>query len=173
MAVPEPLVGYPGVDGFIPGSRATIMLDVVFVAMFAVVPILLWSIYLVVRRRNYVLHKRIQLTLGSVLLLAIAAFEIDMRFISGWRERAMPSPYYGMSDELGGVFAALWIHLFFAVPTALLWLVVIARAVRNFPSPPRPAEHSGFHVWWAKLAAVGMVMTAITGWIFYYLAFMA
>ena len=168
-----PLLAYPGVDGFVPGSRATIMLDVVFLTMFAVVPFLAWSIHLVVNRRNFVLHKRVQLSLGAVLLFAIAAFEIDMRFVSGWRERAMPSPYYGTSDEYGALFHALWVHLFFAVPTAVLWLLVITRAVRNFPSPPRPAEHSRFHVYWAKLAAAGMFMTAITGWIFYYLAFVA
>jgi uncharacterized membrane protein YozB (DUF420 family) len=168
-----PLAAYPGVNGFIPGSRATVMLDVVFVAMFAVVPVLAWSVYLVVVRRNYALHKRVQLILGVILLLAIVAFEIDIRFVSGWRERAMPSPYYGTSDEYGPLFTALWVHLFFAVPTAVLWLVVIARAVRNFPSPPRPAQHSRFHVYWAKLAAAGMFMTAITGWVFYYLAFVA
>jgi hypothetical protein len=167
------LAAYPGVDGFMPSSRATIMLDVVFLTMFAVVPILAWSIVLVVKHRNYALHKRIQLILGTVLLVAIVAFEIDMQFVSGWRERAMPSPYFGVSGQPGGLFTALWIHLFFAVPTAILWVVVITRAVRNFPSPPRPSQHSPFHVLWAKLAAIGMFGTAVTGWIFYYMAFIA
>jgi putative membrane protein len=105
--------------------------------------------------------------------LAIVAFEIDMQFVSGWRERAMPSRFYGSSGHPGQLFTALWIHLFFAVPTAVLWLVVITQAVRKFPSPPMPAEHSRFHLLWAKVAAIGMFATAVTGWIFYYLAFIA
>ena len=54
-------------DGFL-GTRASLMLDVVFLAMFVVVPALAWSVYLVKVRRNYGLHKRVQLLLGSVLL---------------------------------------------------------------------------------------------------------
>jgi len=157
---------YPGIDGFL-STRASLMLDVVFLAMFAVVPVLGISVYLVKYRRLYALHKRIQLMLAAVLLVAVAAFEIDMR-INGWRERAELSPYYG-----GWVDYSLWIHLFFAVTTAVLWIVVTFRALRNFPNPPTPAAHSEQHLRWAKLAAIDMGMTALTGWIFYWLAFVA
>jgi uncharacterized membrane protein YozB (DUF420 family) len=68
---------------------------------------------------------------------------------------------------------ALIIHLCFAIPTLLLWIYVIVQALRKFPSPPVPSEHSGTHAKWAWLAAGGMFLTAITGGTFYYLAFVA
>lgn len=168
-----PLAELPGLDGFLPGSRATIMLDVVFVAMFAVVPLMGWGIWLIRARRNYALHKRVQLTLGIVLLLAVAAFEIDMQFISDWRERAKPSPYFGASEGVNWVMRSLYIHLFFAIPTAFLWIFVIVQALRKIPNPPRPCAYSRPHMFWARLAAIEMVLTAVTGWIFYCLAFVA
>ena len=84
---------YPGIDGFL-GTRASLMLDVVFVSVIAVIPLLLWSISLVRYRQNYRLHKRIQVMLGLVLLVAVTLFEVDMRFLTDWRQRAQPSPYY-------------------------------------------------------------------------------
>ncbi len=60
-------------QGFL-GSRATFMLDVVFLAMFVVLPVLGFSIYLVRAKKNYLWHKRIQLALGAVLAVAVAAF---------------------------------------------------------------------------------------------------
>src|SRR5262245_50323542 len=82
---------YPGLSGFIPGSRGLLMLDVVFLAMFAVVPLLMASIYLVKAQRRYALHKRLQLTTAIVLLVAVVLFELDIR-INGWEARAEPSP---------------------------------------------------------------------------------
>jgi uncharacterized membrane protein YozB (DUF420 family) len=67
----------------------------------------------------------------------------------------------------------LAIHLFFAVTTTVLWLAVIVRALRKFPSPPAPCDHSASHMFWGRLAAIDMALTALTGWIFYYLAFVA
>ena len=57
---------YPGFDGFL-GTRASFMLDFVFLAMFAVIPIMGWSIYQVKFRRRYQLHKWVQVALGIVL----------------------------------------------------------------------------------------------------------
>ena len=147
------------------------MLDLVFLAMFAVLPVLGWSIAQVKYRRRYLLHKRVQLALGAVLLITVTAFEIDMR-VNGWRERAAASRFYSAS-EMNWVNAALAVHLCFAVTTALAWIVVIARALANFPSPPAPCPHSLWHLRWAKVAAIDMLLTAVTGWLFYWLAFVA
>ena len=157
-------------NGFLP-SRASIMLDVVFVAMIAVLPVLGWSIYLVRCRQQYGLHKRLQLTLGVVLAVAVTAFEVDMRWFTDWRERAAASNYYDAASDSGAVVTALWIHLFFAVTTAALWIYVITAALRRFPRPARPGQHSTTHRRLAWLAAIDMAMTAITGWTFYVLAF--
>jgi len=168
-----PAEPFPGIDGFL-GTRASIMLDVVFLAMFAVVPAMAVSIYLVKYRRNYQLHKTIQLALGIVLLIAVAAFEIDMQFITEWELRAEPSPYFSLNDKWGSVAGlALLVHLLFAVPTAVLWVITIVQALRNFPSPPYPNSYSPRHVLWGRAAAIEMLMTAVTGWVFYYLAFVA
>ncbi|MEX0587070.1 MAG: DUF420 domain-containing protein [Pirellulales bacterium] len=158
---------YPGIDGFL-NTRASVMLDVVFLAMFVVLPVLAWSIWLVKVRRNYALHKRVQLALGLVLLVAVTLFEVDMQFITQWELRAKPSPYFAT-----WVYPSLYVHLAFAIPTALLWVYVIVQALRRFPQPPAPGEHSRQHIRWAWIAAIEMTMTALTGWAFYWLAFVA
>jgi len=61
----------------------------------------------------------------------------------------------------------LW-NLVFWIATVIF---VIVQAVRKFPSPPTPNEYSRHHLFWAKLAAFEMLMTAVTGWVFYVLAF--
>lgn len=162
---------YEGIDGFL-GTRASFMLDVVFVAMFAVIPILAWSIWLVRYRQNYALHKRVQLVLVAVLGVTVGLFELDIR-INGWRHRAEESPYYAGPGGWGGVEISLAIHLLFAITTFVLWVFVVVRALRNFPHPPLPAVHSRSHRFWGWAAAIDMLLTALTGWIFYLLAFAA
>jgi hypothetical protein len=44
-------------------------------------------------------------------------------------------------------------------------------AWRRFPNPPHPSEHSRFHLFWARLAAVDLCLTAVTGTLFYWVAF--
>jgi putative membrane protein len=164
--IDQTAVVFPGINGFL-GTRATFMLDVLVLAMGLVVVVLAWSIYQVKYRRRYELHKWVQVSLGAVLLVAVIVFEVDVR-LNGWQERA--------AGELGGhasrlVMTSLAIHLVFAVSSSILWPVVILRALLNFPSPPAPGPHSQFHVPWARVAAIDMFITAITGWTFYYLAF--
>lgn len=164
---------YDGIDGFL-GTRASLMLDVVFLAMFLVVPALGWSVWLVRCRRNYLLHKRVQLALGIVLLAAVTAFEIDMRW-SGWKHRAVESTYNGTWTwgEWGAVQTSLAVHLLFAVSTAVLWVVTIVAALRKMPHPPAPCPHSRLHKLLGRLSAIDMILTSLTGWIFYWLAFVA
>lgn len=157
-------------DGFL-GTRASLMLDVVFLAMFAVLPLMGWAIWLA-KRGRYAAHKRLQLTLAATLLFAVTLFEADMR-LHGWRPRAVASPYYGAEGAWGWVDRVLAVHLVFAVTTTVLWLLVVVRALREFPAPPAPDAHSGWHRRWAKLAALDMTATSVTGWLFYYLAFVA
>lgn len=156
-------------DGFL-STRATFMLDFVFVAMFVVVPVLSFSVGLVKFRRRYTWHKRIQIGLAVILLVAVTAFEIDLNYITkNWRPLAEPSPYFAT----GWVDRWLWIHLAFAVPTPLLWLFVIVQALRKFPRPAAPAAYSRRHATWGWLATATMALTAVTGWIFYWVAFAA
>jgi uncharacterized membrane protein YozB (DUF420 family) len=157
---------FPGWDGFL-GTRASFMIDAVCVGMVVVMLLLTWSIRQVRVHRNFELHKRIQLSLAGLLAVVLTAFELDIRF-NGWQDRA--------AGQLGGepvqvVFNALWIHLFFALTTVVLWIAVLVLALRRFPNPPLPNEHSHLHRRLGWLAAIDMLLTTITGWVFYMLAF--
>lgn len=143
------------------------MMDVVLAAMFVVVPVLLWSIYQVRYKRLYGVHKVTQIVLSVLLFATVIAFEVEVRFF-GWQERAAGA--LGESPT-GKVWPVLWIHLCFAVSTFFLWLVVLAAALRRFPVPPAPGEHSRFHLFWARLAAIDLCLTAVTGTVFYWVAF--
>jgi uncharacterized membrane protein YozB (DUF420 family) len=157
---------FTGFDGFL-GSRAPLVLDLLFLAMFVVVLVLAWSIYQVKYRQRYSLHKRVQVVLGIILLAAVAVFEIDIQ-LHGWQDRAAGN----VDGELSrAVWTALYVHLSFAVSSVILWPVVIVRALRNYPDPPLPGPHSLWHKRWGWIAAADMVLTAVTGWIFYWLAF--
>jgi hypothetical protein len=160
-----------GRDGFW-GTRASLMMDIVFTAMMIVVPVMAWSIWSVRRSQKYSQHKWVQLILAITLLVAVVLFELEMRLV-GWRDRAIDSPFWTDGGWNDAVDYSLAIHLLFAIPTPLLWGVVIGRALKGFPSPPRPNAHSGAHRFWAWLGAVGMVLTSVTGWAFYYFAFAA
>lgn len=158
---------FSGVDGFL-GTRASIMLDIVVLAMVLVLPVMGWSVWLVRSRRRYLLHKRVQLILAGVLLVAVLAFEVDMRFVSGWKDRAEPSRYWP-----AGVWTSLIIHILFSASTAFVWIYVVVSALRNMPQPPGPSAYSPWHKAWAWIAAVDMTLTTVTGWIFYWVAFVA
>lgn len=153
--------------GFLPYSRASFMLDFVAIAMFLILPILSYSLYLVKVRKDYRTHKKLQIFLGLLLLVAVVLFEVDIR-IYGWRHLAEPSPYYSTS-----LFPVLYIHLFFACSTSVLWIVTILLALRKFPRPPVPSHHSDWHKRLAWPAAITMYITAITGWTFYWMAFVS
>ncbi len=152
--------------------RGSLMLDVVFLAMLLVVPVLLWSIWQVRGRQRYSLHRQLQLLLAMVLMGTVLAFEIDMRFFTDWESEAVGSPYYS-TESWNGVWTALTVHLCFAVPTLVVWVLVVVQALRGFEKPPSPGKHSASHKRWGRIAVVGMSGTAVSGWIFYWMAFVA
>ena len=159
---------FAGIHGFL-GTRASWSLDLLVVAMAVVLVVLGWSVYQVKYRRRFVLHKWVQIGLAVALLVAVVVFEIDIR-LHGWEERA--------AGELGGeasslVWNALYVHLVFSVSTVILWPIVIVRAVRGFGPSAEPSSHSRSHLVWARIAAGDLVLTAISGWVFYWLAFVA
>ena len=153
-------------NGILP-TRGSVMLDLVAIGMLVVVAALMVSVYLVKVKRKYLLHKRIQLSLGILLLVVVTAFEIEMRFFVEWSDLAKASPFY----ESGIVHWALGVHLCFAIPTPLLWIYVIFGALRRFDPIPKPNKYSEHHRRFAWIAAIGMVLTAVTGWVFFVLAF--
>ncbi|GIW95137.1 MAG: hypothetical protein KatS3mg110_3178 [Pirellulaceae bacterium] len=154
------------------GTRGSWMLDFVAVAMLVVLPVLAWSVFLAKVQGRYLWHKRIQLALAGTLLVTIALFEYDMRMVTDWRSLASHSPYWNVRG-VNVVAWALGVHLSVAVPTAILWIVVVVGALRGFGHPPRPTGHSRRHRTLGWAAVTGMALTAVTGWIFYWMAFVA
>ncbi len=160
-------------DGFL-GYRASFMLDVVVCALVLVVPTLIYSLYLAKVAKNFLWHRNIQVALGIVLLITVAAFELDMRIVhDGWEQIVGKRETPLSPDEMKFVRTVLWIHLFFAVSTAILWPVTLILALKRIPSPPGPCQHSSLHKKLGWLSAIDITLTSITGLAFYYYAFIA
>ncbi len=145
------------------------MLDFVALAMLGVTVVLAFSIYLIRVKKNPLLHRNIQIATAIVLTFALLAFEIDMRFITDWRALAEASPYY----QTGTVDRWLIIHLLFAIPTPFVWGFVIFMALKKFKTGFYQGSYNRAHRISGRFAAAFMFMTAVTGWIFYYVSFVA
>jgi putative membrane protein len=151
-------------QGFL-GFDSSLMLDVVVCALVLVVPVIIYSLYLVKVRRNYTLHAAIQTTLAVVLLIVVVAFEVDMRLHGGWQNIVNKSPEAPRvtGEALSQVRTMLWVHLVFAVSTPLLWATSLVLAWRRFANPPQPGLHSRTHKTLGWLATLDLVLTSVTG----------
>jgi uncharacterized membrane protein YozB (DUF420 family) len=161
--------------GFL-GNDSSFMLDVVVCALLLIVPTLLYSLFLVKVKKNYLLHRNLQLGLGAVLFIAVSAFEIDMQLVHhGWENvvNKPGQPVHLDAEKLEFARTLLWVHLIFAVTTPVFWATTIFLAMKRFPSPPVPNEHSGLHRKLGWISAVDITLTSVTGLIFYYFAFIA
>lgn len=161
----------PSMNGFL-GTRGSFMLDLVFASMLAAVPLLLLSGWLVRYRKQYGTHRKLQMVLSVVLLVAVAAFELEMRLF-GWTDRAVDSPFWIDGRSNDWIDYSLMLHLCFAIPTPFIWGFVVYKAMKKFPNPPEPSAHSRSHRFWGRIAMAGLTLTALTGSVFYWLAFAA
>lgn len=160
-------------DGFL-GYYASPMLDFVVVALVAIAPVLVLSIWLVRVQRQYGWHRQIQLGLAGVLLLAVLAFEIDLHWIQGgWEAVVAKRTPPATSEQLGRIRSVLQVHLIFAISTPVLWIITIALALRYTPRVPGPSAHSRLHKLLGWSSAIDLVLTSATGLLFYYTAFIA
>jgi hypothetical protein len=155
----------------LPG-RGSLMLDVVVIAMFVVTLCLALSIAAARFGKRYRLHRAIQIGLTICLAVTLVAFEADMRFVTDWRSLAEGSPWY-VRGRVNVVDAALAVHLCFAIPTPFVWATTLGLALRRFGRNVRPGPYSRGHRLWGWISATMMALTTLTGWVFYYLAFVA
>lgn len=149
------------------------MLDFVVTALVLIVPALLVSLYLVKVKRSYVTHRNLQLALAGVLLLAVIAFEVDIRSHGGWQSIVGARQKPLSVEQLETVRQTLYVHLIFAISTPLLWGATIVLALKRIPKPPAPCDHSRLHKTLGWMSVVDLVLTSVTGLLFYYRAFMA
>ncbi|MCA9089080.1 MAG: DUF420 domain-containing protein [Planctomycetaceae bacterium] len=158
--------------GFL-GNDASFMLDFVVVALVLVVPVLLYSLYVVKFQHKYGLHRFLQIALGITLLVAVGLFEIDMRLHGGWENIVNKDPAAPRLGEaqLAAVRQVLGIHLIFAISTPFLWGTTLFLALKRFAKPPVPGTHSKLHKTLGWLSVVDLVATSVTGLWFYYVAF--
>ena len=149
-------------EGFL-GYDTSVMLDVVVLALVVVVPLLVVSLCQARFHRRFQVHKRMQLLLGVVLLVAVSLFEVDMRLHGG---------FCAMSQNHStAMHVLLYVHLFFAISTVVLWVTTISLALRRFRSPPEPGTHSSLHRRLGWLATLDITATSITGLLVYYFGF--
>ncbi|RMG36224.1 MAG: DUF420 domain-containing protein [Planctomycetota bacterium] len=158
--------------GFL-GYDTSFMLDVVVSALVLLVPGLAAGIF-AAKRGRYRLHRNIQLTLACVLLIAVMAFEVDLQWVhGGWEKVVNKDPHHPRltAAQLESVRRVLWLHLVFAISTPPLWATTIVLALRRFPNPPAPAEHSLLHRRLGWVSTIDLVLTSATGLWFYVAAF--
>ena len=161
-------------DGFL-GYQTSLMLDVVVCALIVVVPWLLYSLYQVKFKAAYSRHKTLQIWLGLILLVAVGAFEIDLQLVHGGWENIVRKAHPEDADLARKVAEArpyLRTHLVFAISTPLLWAATLVLAMKRFPKPPAPDKHSRLHKTLGWISTVDITLTAVTGLVFYYVAFM-
>ncbi len=162
-------------NGFL-GFDASFMLDFVVSALVLIVPVLLYSLFVVKFQKNFSLHRNLQIILGVVLLIAVGAFEIDTQLVhGGWENIVNKNPDAPRLIGDAYVYAqrVLWFHLIFAITTPFLWIATLVYALRRYPNPPVPGEHSQLHKTLGWLSVIDIVMTSLTGLWFYYAAFVA
>ena len=162
-------------NGFL-GFDASFMLDFVVTALVAIVPVLLYSLYVVKVQRNFLLHRNLQIALGITLLVAVTAFEIDTQLVHGGWENIVnknPDSPRLVGEAFDHARRVLRIHLIFAISTPFLWAATLFYALKRFPNPPLPGSHSRLHRTLGWASVVDIVMTSITGLWFYYVAFVA
>lgn len=160
-------------DGFL-GFRTSFMLDFVVVSLILIVPVLVYSLFAVKVRQRYELHRRLQLLLGAVLLVAVGLFEVDLQWVQGgWLNVVGKREVKLTAEQLVFARQVLYLHLCFAISTPLLWATTIGLALRHMPSPPQPSPHSRLHQTLGWLSTIDIVLTSVTGLGFYYVAFVA
>lgn len=159
--------------GFL-GYPTTFMLDFVVCALALVVPLLLRSLWLVKFRKQYAAHKRMQISLGVILLLAVTAFEVDVQLVHGGWENIVAQQQLspeGLAAKVSAVRPWLLLHLLFAITTPVLWIITMTLALVRFRHPVAPTTHSGLHKILGWASTIDITLTSVTGLLFYYVAF--
>jgi hypothetical protein len=149
-------------QGFL-GTRADLLFDIIVVSLILIVPLLIYSLYLVRVKKDYVTHKNIQVGVSIVVAIVLVLFEMNLYFTGGVEQLLVGSSYQGTSI----MDTIMKVHLFFSISTAILWPVVLISALVKMPKPPRPTPDSKRHRILGWIAFFDMIGTGVTGVIVY------
>jgi putative membrane protein len=142
--------------GFL-GTRGDLLMDIVILALVAVVPIVFYN-WRLARTGRYPLHKTMQISLAVLLGAVVGLFEFNLRLQGGIFEATAASRYAGT----GTLNFWIYFHTFFAITTIFIWIALIVVSLRRFPNPPAPAAFSARHRFWGRLGMIWMLVTGVT-----------
>lgn len=152
--------------GFL-GTRADVLIDIVTLSFVVILPLLIWSWRLARVRKNYLLHRNLQLSLAIILAIVVGAFEYDLAQSGGIFEMVRGSAWEGTAL----LQWIIYVHTIFAVLASLSWVLLIAVSLIKFASPPAPNSFSGTHRFWGRIGMVAMIGAAVTAPPLYYFGF--
>lgn len=151
--------------GFL-GTRADVLMDVVFVSTLLTPFIVAWGIRFA-KRGEFRTHRAVQTVLLVVLLVAVALFEVDVR-LSGGSGSLMKGSSYAGTGWLRGVTLA---HVLANVVTFFTWLVLVVKSWRRFETPALPGTWRSTHVKLGRFVFGGLVFGAVSAVVMYVLGF--
>ncbi|PCJ58985.1 MAG: hypothetical protein COA79_11540 [Planctomycetota bacterium] len=155
-------------DGFLP-YKATFMLDMVVLALLAVVPILLYGIWLA-KKKEYSSHAKVMTSLGLIVLFVVILFELSMIYHGGI-EKIMENAERSHAHT-NNFLILKYIHIFFSTSTCFIWFLTIYQAIKRFGiKDPKPNDYSKRHKTLAIIGILDIFCVAITGLLVYYFAF--
>jgi uncharacterized membrane protein YozB (DUF420 family) len=141
--------------GFL-GTRADLLIDVIFVATLLTPVLLVWAIRLASQRKLKT-HRLVQTSLLTVLLVAVLLFEVDLRMAGGSGSLMKGSPYAGTAL----LRTVLLSHVAANVVTFALWLVLVVRSWRKFEQT-LPGSYTEPHRRTGRIVFAGTVFGAVS-----------
>jgi putative membrane protein len=149
------------------GSRASLIVDLTFAVTLLAPVITLVSMYFA-KHRAHELHKRVQIGLLVVCILAVLALEVEIRLAGG-------SGVFLSQSSAGQAALArafLGTHISGAVITYGVWIYLAVASTRRYPNI-LPGTFSRRHKRIGKVIFAGLCFTAVTAIGMYFLAFVA
>ena len=151
--------------GFL-GTRADLLFDLIIVSILFITPTILFS-WSQARKGRYLRHKRLQILLTLILTVVLILFEMNLKAKGGIFVLTRESRF----SETWVLPTALFVHLFFAISTAVIWVSLLISSLLIFPHPPTPNAFSSSHRFWGRIAILDLILTAVTAVILYAVGF--
>jgi hypothetical protein len=149
------------------GTRADFIVDFAYLITL-VAPLVAFYSLLLVRRGEQEAHRRAQLILFSVCVLAVVALEIRIRLAGGSGALLEGGPYGGS----GLMRVVATVHIFGAVLTYVLWCWLVIASRRRHRSS-LPGTFSRKHKITGRIVIGGLCFTTLSASVVYTLAFVA